>query len=147
MKFPFLIGRIAFGGFFLYSGINHFLNLKEMAQYVKSKNVPLPEVAVAATGAALVFGGVSVLAGVKPKVGAAALTAFLAAVSPIMHDFWRIENPDRKMQEMVNFMKNLALLGAALALLGIEEPWPVSIPLGQPNLQDRAREVVRKLVA
>jgi hypothetical protein len=32
---------------------------------------------------------------------------------------------------MIHFMKNLALLGAALALMGSKEPWPVSIPLGQ----------------
>jgi hypothetical protein len=31
------------------------------------------------------------------------------------------------MGEMINFTKNLALVGAALALMQIPEPWPVSI--------------------
>jgi hypothetical protein len=42
MKAPFLIGRIIFGGFFLYSGIHHLLKDKEMAPYAGSNNVPAP---------------------------------------------------------------------------------------------------------
>ena len=53
MKTPFLIGRLVFGGFFLYSGINHFMQRKTMAQYAGAKGVPAPELAVQATGAAL----------------------------------------------------------------------------------------------
>jgi hypothetical protein len=30
----FLVGRIIFGGFFAYNGINHFVNLGPSAQYV-----------------------------------------------------------------------------------------------------------------
>ena len=30
---------------------------------------------------------------------------------------------------MINFSKNMALLGAAIALMGMEEPWPASVPL------------------
>ena len=71
----------------------------------------------------LLVGGGSILLGVKPKLGAAALLGFLAGVSPIMHDFWRDEDPQTRMNKMVMFMKNLALAGGALALMGIEEPW------------------------
>jgi hypothetical protein len=31
------------------------------------------------------------------------------------------------MAEMVNFMKNLALVGAALMLLFVSQPWPESL--------------------
>lgn len=47
-----------------------------------------------------------------------------------MHDFWTQEDPNRKMQEMIHFSKNIALLGSALTLMGIEEPWPVSLGCG-----------------
>ena len=33
----FLVGRIIFGGFFTYNGINHLLNSSSMAQYVAAK--------------------------------------------------------------------------------------------------------------
>jgi putative oxidoreductase len=129
MKLPFLLGRIIYGGFFLYSGINNFKELKKLSQYTASKDVPFPEVAVGASGALLVFGGMSILLGVKPKLGSAALLAFLAGASPTMHDFWNAADPQQRQNEMINFMKNLALAGSALALMGIEEPWPSSMPV------------------
>ena len=149
MKALFLIGRMVFGGFFLYNGINHLKNVKSMAPYVASKKVPMPEVAVAATGVALLIGGASILAGVKPKVGTLAIIGFLGGVSPIMHDFWRQEDPNQRMNDMINFTKNMAMLGAALALMGVEEPWPASVPVGQPDTFSKARkmttETARKL--
>lgn len=95
MKAPFLLGRMIFGGFFLYNGIHHFQERKMMAQYTQSKGVPaaLSETAVVATGAALIAGGASILSGVKPKWGAMAILGFLGGVSPIMHDFWKHEDP------------------------------------------------------
>lgn len=131
MKIPFLLGRIVFGGFFLYNGINHFMQRKSLAQYAQAKKVPRPDVAVSASGIALLIGGASILLGIKPKVGALAIAGFLAGVSPMVHDFWRMEDPNQRMNEMVNFSKNLALLGAALALMSVEEPWPVSVPVAQ----------------
>src|SRR5947199_8331867 len=96
MKTPFLIGRLLFGGFFLYNGINHFKELKNMAQYAKSKNVPAPDVAVEASGAALVIGGASLLLGVKPKMGAMAIAGFLDGVWPVVHGFWQQEKPEHQ---------------------------------------------------
>jgi putative oxidoreductase len=40
-----LIGRIAFGGFFIYSGVNHFIGFAMMTQYAKLKGVPFPALA------------------------------------------------------------------------------------------------------
>ncbi len=131
MKVPFLIGRIVFGGFFIYSGINHFKNRKAMAQYAGAKQVPMPDVAVTASGAAMLLGGTSILLGIKPRLGAAAIIGFLLGVSPIMHDFWRDEDPQQRQNNMINFMKNLALAGGAMALMGVEHPWEASVPIAQ----------------
>lgn len=144
MKVPFLLGRLIFGGFFINSGINHFKNHKMLAQYSGAKNVPMPDLVVQASGAALILGGASVLLGIKPKLGAAALVGFLAGVSPVMHDFWNVEDPGKRQGEMINFMKNVALLGGAIALMGIEEPWPASVPIGQPTAIERARRFVKR---
>jgi len=127
MKPLFLIGRLVFGGFFLYNGINHFRQQKELAQYAGSKNVPSPEAAVATSGALLALGGASIIMGLQPKMGTLAIIAFLATVSPVMHDFWTAEDPNQRQNDMIHFSKNLALLGAAIALAGVEEPWPVSL--------------------
>lgn len=126
MKAAFLIGRLVFGGFFLYNGINHFKQQKALAQYAGAKGVPMPDKAVISTGALMLLGGGSIILGIKPKIGVAAVIAFLAGVSPVMHDFWIHQDPNQRQNELINFSKNLALLGGALALMGIEE-WPLSI--------------------
>ena len=146
MKAAFLIGRVLFGGFFLYNGIHHLKELKSMAPYAASKKVPMPEVAVASTGVALMIGGASIVLGIKPKLGTLAIIGFLSGVSPIMHDFWRQEDPNQRMNDMINFTKNMAMLGAALALMGVEEPWPVSVPVAQPDTFGRVRKVAREKV-
>src|SRR5450755_1699233 len=144
MKLPFLLGRVIFGGYFLNSGIHHFTDRKMLSQYAGSKNVPMPDLAVQASGVALIIGGTSILLGIKPKLGTAALIGFLAGVSPVMHDFWHFDDPEKKMSEMVNFTKNMALMGGAIALMGIEEPWPASVPIGQPSRMERARRFVKR---
>jgi hypothetical protein len=37
------------------------------------------------------------------------------------------DEPGQRMNETIHFSKNMALLGAAVAFMGIEEPWPISI--------------------
>ncbi|HEX3685147.1 MAG TPA: DoxX family protein [Bryobacteraceae bacterium] len=126
MKAAFLLGRIVFGGFFLYNGINHFKQKEALAQYAGAKDVPYPEAAVTASGVMLAVGGASIMLGVKPQIGTLAILGFLVATSPMIHDFWAAEDPQQKQNEMIHFSKNIALLGAALALAGIEE-WPLSL--------------------
>jgi len=147
MKAPFLIGRLLFGGFFIYSGINHLRTRHQMGPYAESKGVPKGDLAVAATGIPLIAGGASLLLGIKPKFGAAAILGFLAGVSPIMHDFWRNQDPNERQNNMINFMKNAALAGGALALMGVEEPWEASVPVGQHTLGKRLRKAVRQFAA
>jgi uncharacterized membrane protein YphA (DoxX/SURF4 family) len=127
MRALFLLGRAMFGGYFAWNGLNHFLNRGMMSQYAAAKGVTAPEKAVPASGAMILAGGVSVLVGVKPRQGLALIVGFLIPVSLQMHRFWEVDDPSQRMSEMVNFTKNMALVGAALALMQIDEPWPLSV--------------------
>ena len=122
-----LIGRAIFGGYFVYNAFNHFRNEQQMSRYAASKGVPAPDAAVQGSGALLLGGALSVLAGVKPRQGLAALIAFLVPVTLQMHRFWELEDEQQRMNEMINFTKNFALIGAALMMMEIDEPWPASI--------------------
>jgi putative oxidoreductase len=126
MELALLIGRILFGGYFLYSGINHFMNLSTMSQYTAMKGVPAPMLAVAGTGLLLVLGGLSILIGAWPRWGALLIAIFLLGVSPMMHNFWAATDPQARMADMGNFMKNMALLGAALMMMWMPQRWPYS---------------------
>ena len=111
------LGRILFGGYFIYGGFNHFKMLDMMSGYAQSKGVPMPKLMVAFSGLLLFIGGLSVLFNVQPGVGLVALVLFLIPVTLSMHAFWKIQDPAAKMHEMVNFTKNIALLGAVCILL------------------------------
>ena len=121
-----LAGRLIFGGFFLYNGINHIIHKDQLVPYASAKKIPVPEVAVLGTGGLLIASGLSLVLGLKPRLGAAGVIAFLAAVSPAMHNFWEHEDPGQRQNDMIHFSKNMAMLGAALALLGMEK-WPHSV--------------------
>src|SRR5690242_17762752 len=113
------LGRFIFGGFFAYNGINHFKQVEGMAQYAAAKGVTEPRAAVLGSGAMLLAGGTSLMLGLRPKMGAGLVTLFLLGVTPKMHDYWKQEDPAQRQSEMINFYKNVALLGAALAILGV----------------------------
>ena len=144
MKAAFLIGRAMLGGFFLYNGIHHFQETGMIAGYAKSKNLPLPKAAVLGTGALLIAGGASLITGIKPKYGIAAVVGFLGTVSPTMHAFWKEQDLQQRMSDQINFSKNLALAGAALALTAVDEPWPASVPVLRPTRMTKAKMLGRK---
>ncbi|NIT86220.1 MAG: DoxX family protein [Gemmatimonadetes bacterium] len=126
MEILHLIGRVIFGGFFIYNGLNHFMNLGMMKGYAGSKDVPAPGLAVTVTGLMLVVGGLSVLLGLWPEIGLWLLIVFLIPVSFLMHDFWAVPE-EQKVSEMTNFMKNMALLGAALMMLETSSAWTYTL--------------------
>jgi putative oxidoreductase len=123
MNTLFLLGRIIFGGYFIFNGINHFMKINMMSGYAKTKGVPMPSVSVALTGLLLLCGGLSMLLGIQPHVGIVLLVIFLLPVTLMMHNFWKVADSQMKMMEMINFMKNMALLGAVLMFLAIPVPW------------------------
>lgn len=111
------LGRIIFGGYFILGGINHFTKLEMMSGYAQSKGAPSPKLSVAISGLLLLIGGVSILLNVLPSIGLILLILFLLPVTFVMHAPWKVQDPQAKMGETVNFMKNIALVGAVLILL------------------------------
>ena len=111
-----LIGRILFAALFLGSAFGHFTQTDAMAGFAKSRGVPYARVAVLVGGVLLLFGGLSILLGVWPDLGALALVVFLVPTAVLIHGFWKETDPMTRQMEMVQFQKDLALAGAALML-------------------------------
>ncbi len=127
MAYLFLISRVLFGGYFLMNAFNHLTKSGMMAGYAASKGVPSPKLAVLGSGVLLLIGGAGILLGVYIPLAVLALVVFLIPVSFKMHAYWNDTDPNTKMGNRVNFMKNMALLGASLAFLFIPEPWIYSL--------------------
>jgi uncharacterized membrane protein YphA (DoxX/SURF4 family) len=67
-----------------------------------------------------------------PRIGAAFIMLFLLGVTPMMHDFWNVADPQARMGEFVNFGKNVALFGGACFAMALPAPWPGSVHARTP---------------
>jgi len=127
MAQAFLVGRILVGGFYLLSAYNHFAHLSHMAYGAALHGVPAPQLAVVVAGLLLAVAGVTLLLGVFPRIGIAALLLFFVPVTVMMHPFWADATAAARQADLINFTKNVALLGSSLMFLAIPRPWPYSL--------------------
>lgn len=126
----FLLARVVFGGVLTFMGLNHFLNVEGMAGYAEFKGLPAPTLSVLASGGTLVFGGLSIVVGVLPALGAGALALFLLVSAVTMHDFCRMEG-EKAQNEMTSFLKNVYGAAGALAFLAVSGvAWPYALNVG-----------------
>lgn len=101
----FLIGRILLGGYFLYSGYNHFANLAGMTGYTAMKKVPMARTAVIVGGVMLGLGGIAIVVNQFAILGMCLLALFLIPTTIMMHAFWKETDPQVRMMERIQFAK------------------------------------------
>jgi len=127
MARAFLVGRILVGCYYLQSAFHHFTNVGHLSRAAAAHGVPAPEVGVIVGGLLLLVAGLSFLLGLFPRIGVAALVLFLVPVTLIMHAFWADNNPVQQQNNLINFTKNIGLLGSSLMFLAVPRPWPYSV--------------------
>lgn len=115
----FIIGRVLFGGFFLYNAYNHFKNHAGLTAYAQMKKIPMARFAVIVGGVMLLLGGLSILVNRFALLGMSLLVVFLVPTTLMMHAFWKETDSQVKMSERVAFAKNVALIGAILMMVAI----------------------------
>ncbi|WP_222918525.1 DoxX family protein [Natrinema sp. SYSU A 869] len=113
----FRLARVLFGAVLAFMATDNLRNLEGRIQYAESKNAPVPSLSVPAISGGLLFGSLGIALWRVPAASAAAVASFFAGVTPLMHDFWNVDDPEEKQQQIIEFSKNTALLGAALAFL------------------------------
>jgi len=114
----FLIGKLILGGFFILSGLKHFTQNREMTEWLKTKKLPIPRTSVYISGLTLITAGTGITIGAFPVLSITLLSAFLITANITMHDYWNLE--ENRQQQKNQFMKNAALLGALLMLIGAD---------------------------
>jgi putative oxidoreductase len=115
MDVVFLLGRILFVSPFVWSALKNHFNPGGV-EYARSAGAPAPEVLVPAAGVAALVGSASLALGVWADVGALILVAFLVPVSYYMHAYWKLDDPQQRIMQQVQFVKNLGLLAGALII-------------------------------
>jgi len=81
----------------------------------RGAEIPQPELAVKVNSGVMVGAGVLLALGIAPRLSTTALAATLVPTTVIGHPFWDREGREREHQQR-HFMKNLALVGALLAI-------------------------------
>ena len=92
--------------------------------------MPAARFGVIASGILLLLGGLGIILGVYPIIAAGMLAVFFVLVTPVMHDFWAAPEAEQQ-DEMVDFIKNVELLGASLVFLVLGgETWAYALNIG-----------------
>lgn len=124
----FLIGRVLLGGVLAHLGISNMLDAGNKIEYARSTGVPFAGIAVPVSFVLLILGGLGISLGVYPMIASIGVIVFFGGVTPAMHAFWRIDDPDERSQEKTQFLLNLALLGSALIVLALgTATWPYTL--------------------
>lgn len=131
-----LVARVSIAMIFLMSAVgNKIPNFNGVAAYMASENVPMPQLMLVGGIVFLVAGSLSIIAGYKTRAGAMLLLVFLVLATYFFHDFWTYEG-DARQQQMIQFMKNLSLMGT-MAFLIANGP-------GKLSFDNRQRETQRE---
>jgi uncharacterized membrane protein YphA (DoxX/SURF4 family) len=101
------------------SGINHFTKLEAMTGYAKYKKLPAAKLGVLLSGLMLVLGGIYIILGFYTDLGLLLIAIFLVLAAVIFHNFWAETDATAKQNEMLGFMKDIALAGGALILFAL----------------------------
>jgi len=110
-----LAGRILISVMFLISGFFKVGGYAQIVAYATAVHLPAPGVAIAAAAAVELAGGLAILVGFKTRFAAWLLFLYLIPVTYVFHNFWAVQGQEQQMQ-MVNFLKNVAIMGAMLVL-------------------------------
>lgn len=114
MRVLYSVGRALFALIFIVAAPRHFT--AEGIGHAADLGVPLAVVLVPVSGLMALAGGLSVASGYRAQWGSWMLIAFLVPVTMMMHGFWRLHDPRAARIQQAMFLKNVALVGAALLL-------------------------------
>ena len=103
------------GLLFLVSGYGKIGGFESVAGWMAGVGLPIPRVLLALALTLEIVAGALLILGVKVRWAALALAAFLVPTTMIFHAFWAADAAQYQ-EQLTAFLKNLAILGATLAL-------------------------------
>lgn len=113
-----LLARVMIATIFFMSAVgNKIPQFNNVVGYMEANDVPQPQILLIGAIVFLIAGSISLVVGWQARVGASLLLIFLILATYYFHDFWTIEDAQQKQQQMIQFMKNLSLMGTMLFII------------------------------
>ena len=89
---------------------------------VAAAGIPQPERAVVLNGAVMILAGLLLSLGIAPRIAAALLIGSMIPTTIVGHPFWKeVPGPEYEKQ-LLQFLKNLGLIGGLLMILTEKVP-------------------------
>ena len=110
------LGRLLLGGVFLFAGLRNIQNAAFLTQLMAARGVPQARLALWVGIVLQIVAGALVIVGLWTTMAAAVLVVFLIAATPMFHNFWDHQGPDRA-SRINGFVANVALSGGFLTLI------------------------------
>jgi putative oxidoreductase len=111
-----LVGRLLIAAIFLVSGFSKLTDLPGTVEHMAAMRIPYPDTLAVVAGCAELLGAVAIAFGFLTRIASAGLILFMIPTTLVFHAFWNFAGQER-LPQMVNFMKNLAIIGGLSVLM------------------------------
>ena len=102
--------------FFAVNGLNHLFNTRILEEYAHKRSLFSPRFSVITSGIGMLIGSAMLLFDPTKAFGAYGLAAFVLLAAGLIHQFWKEKDPEERMLEFQNFIKNLAITAEMIYL-------------------------------
>jgi putative oxidoreductase len=113
-----LIGRLMLAAIFTMSGIAKLTDTAGTVSHMTAVGIPYADTLAIVAGVAEILGAASLILGLFTRLGAFGLFLYMIPTTVLFHGFWNFEGAER-LPQMVNFMKNLAIMGGLATLVAV----------------------------
>ncbi len=112
-----LVGRILVAAIFVLSGIGKMADFSGTTALMNSVGLPVAEMLLVVTILIEVGAGMMLAIGLQTRTAALMLLLFMIPVTIVFHNPWASADSAIIHQQMIHFLKNLAIMGGLLNLL------------------------------
>jgi putative oxidoreductase len=110
------VGRLLLGGAFIFAGIRNILNAPLVTQLMSARGVPQARLMLWLGITLQVAAGTLLISGIWTALAAAGLILFLLVATPMFHNFWDHQGPERA-AKINGVVGNVALIGGFLVVV------------------------------
>ncbi len=112
-----LAGRLLVAAIFVLSGLNKLGDFAGTSAMMRSVGLPMAELLLVAAIVIEVVGGLMIVIGWQARSAAVALFLFMIPVTFVFHNPWAATDGAAAQQQLIHFLKNLAIAGGLLNLI------------------------------
>jgi putative oxidoreductase len=109
-----LAGRIALALIFFVSAASKLSDFAGNAARMAARGLPAAQVLLVGACALEIVGAALVVLGLRARIGAWMLIVFLVPTTIVFHNFWAAAGTGERLAQMLQFLKNLSILGGLL---------------------------------